>query len=250
MSAKISITINNISVSMEGEYSSKEILKVVDGIYSMTKEQNKLLNNGFNPSMFGNEFGLNPMGLYNPFCAAIGNNGFGNKFNFPEQPYNPIMNHKNNLVHPINGIFNVTSILTMNGDCMTLIHNKGNNKYYYKLPNEKLDKIDARQYNSIIDETKEKGIIIKEYDTADITEFAEDKSYRYHFIVVGKLVENSLIDDETKTYIYDREDIKYYFKNNEDKKLSNIDFSDYYKEILEASNKNEILIIYDRDNIE
>ena len=249
MSVKISISINNINLSIEGEYSSKEILKVVDGIYSMTKEQNKLLNNGFSPSMFGNEFG-NPMGLYNPnaFCAAINNNGFGNKFNFPEQ-LNPIMNYKDNLVHSTNGRFNVTCILTMNGDCMTLIHNKENNKYYYKLSNEKLDKIDVTQYNSIIKETKEKGIIVKEYDTTDIGEFTEDKSYRYHFTVVGKVGENSLVD-KTKTYIYDREDKKYYFKNDEDKEISNIEFSDYYKEILEASNKNEILIIYDRNNIE
>ena len=208
MSAKISITINNVNISMEGEYSSKEILKVVEGIYSMTKEQNKLLNNGFSPSMFGNEFGLNPMGLYNPnaFCAAIGNNGFGNKFNFPEQPYNPIMNYKDNLNldYSTNGRFNVTCILTMNGDCMTLIHNKGNNKYYYKLPNDKLSKLDVTQYNSIINETREKGMLLKEYDTADISEFAEDKSYRYLFTVVGKVGENSIVLS-TKTYIHDRE---------------------------------------------
>lgn len=235
MSAKISITINNINISMEGEYSSKEILKVVDGIYSMTnKEQNK--------------FGLNPMGLYEPngFCSPIGN-GFGN--NFPEQPCNPIMNYKDNLnlVHSRNGIFKVTFILTMNGDCMILIHNKGNNKYYYKLPNEKLDKIDVRQYNCIIDETKEKGIIIKEYDTADISEFAEDKSYRYHFTVVGKLGENPSF--KSKTYIHDREDKRYYFKNDEDKEISDIKFSDYYKEIIEAINKNEILLTYDENSI-
>lgn len=223
MSVKISI--NNINISMEGDYSSKEILKVVEGIYSMTKEQNKLLNNGFSPSMFGN--------------------GFGN--NFPEQPCNPIMNRKNNIVHSRNRIFKVTFILTMNGDCMILIHNKGNNKYYYKLPNKKLDKIDVRQYNCIIDETKEKGIIIKEYDTADISEFAEDKSYRYHFTVVGKLGENPSF--KSKTYIHDREDKRYFFKNDEDKEISDIKFSDYYKEIIEAINKNEILLTYDENSI-